>query len=371
MKITILTGPFLCLPPEAIGAIEKRWYLVGNKWIEEGNDVTFVCKKPKKTNDDKCIYIKGYERTGSWFKDFILDFIYSIKALKKIPSTDILVLNSIWSPILARIYKNKFKVSIYNVARFPKQQMGIYHKIGKIDSFCCTSNATYNALIDQNPELKSVSYVIPNFMDTHVFGGKEVRSLSDTPTIVYAGRVHAEKGLNLLMRAADKISKNYTKIRIIIIGAKDKERGGSGEEYAWDLEKLAPNCEVVWVDAIYNPKDLANEISRGDIFCYPSVAERGETFGVAPLEAMGLGLPVIVSKLDCFSDFISDEKNGLVFNHRSENAVEELEAQLLKLLTKPELFSKYSLEGIKTAHQFSVEKIAAKYYKKFEELLND
>ena len=31
-----------------------------------------------------------------------------------------------------------------------------------------------------------------------------------------------------------------------------------------------------------------------------SIAGLGETFGVAPLEAMGLGLVPIVSNLDCF-----------------------------------------------------------------------
>ena len=372
MKITILTGPFLCLPPDAIGAIEKRWYLVGKKWISQGDDVTFICKKPmncKKQND--YIYIKGYERTGNWFKDFFLDFIYSMKALKKVSSTDILVLNSIWSPILSRMYKKKFKISIYNVARFPKHQMGIYHKFGKIDCFCCTSNATYNALLEQNSNLQSSSCVIPNFIDTHVFNGKKVRSLSNTPTIVYSGRVHSEKGLDLLMKAVEKIFKHHNmRLRILIIGAKDKARGGSGEKYVYELEKLAPNCEIIWVDAIYNPKDLAIEIAKGDIFCYPSVAERGETFGVAPLEAMGLGLPVIVSNLECFKDFISNGENGIVFNHRAENAVDELESQLWKLLTNPELFKKCSFKGMQTSQHFSVEAIAEKYHKKFEELLN-
>ncbi len=40
---------------------------------------------------------------------------------------------------------------------------------------------------------------------------------------------------------------------------------------------------------------------------------------VAPLEAMSTGLPVIVSGLECFLDFLVDRETGLRFDHRSGN----------------------------------------------------
>ena len=65
---------------------------------------------------------------------------------------------------------------------------------------------------------------------------------------------------------------------------------------------------------IFSPSLLAKEIRKGDIFCYPSIAGLGETFGVALLRQW-LRLVPIVSNLDCFKDFIVDNENGLVFDH--------------------------------------------------------
>src|SRR4026207_1604514 len=45
----------------------------------------------------------------------------------------------------------------------------------------------------------------------------------------------------------------------------------------------------------------------------PSLATRGETFGLAPLEAMMHGCAVLVSDLDCFRDFLSPNETAVVF----------------------------------------------------------
>ena len=61
-----------------------------------------------------------------------------------------------------------------------------------------------------------------------------------------------------------------------------------------------------------------------DVFCYPSVAERGETFGVAVAEAMAAGCAPVVSALDCFRELVRDGDTGLVFDHRAPDAPSRL-----------------------------------------------
>jgi glycosyltransferase involved in cell wall biosynthesis len=46
------------------------------------------------------------------------------------------------------------------------------------------------------------------------------------------------------------------------------------------------------------------------MFVYPCLAEQGETFGLAPLEAVACGAVPIVSDLSCFGDFITPGVNG-------------------------------------------------------------
>lgn len=372
MKITIITGPFSCLPPHSIGAIEKLWYSIGEGLIKEGIEIIYISKKPEAFEPkDNHIYIEGYERTGSWLRDFLKDLIYSWRALKQLPQSDIVILNSLWSPILIRFFKNKYKISIFSVERFPKRQLTVYNSIGKIDYFRCCSSAVYKELLNQSAQLKDKSWIIPNFIDTRVFNCNKPRKLSVEPTVVYAGRVHREKGIDILVEAVEYLYQEYgLKINLMIIGASDIERGGSGQEYVNALRERGANVNITWIDAIYNPKELAEKIKGGDIFCYPSVANKGETFGVAPLEAMALGLPVIVSNLECFKDFVIPSKNALVFNQNDKNAIEKLAYNIKKLIDLPELFNKLSLEGAKTARKFSVEEISKVYYKKFEELLN-
>lgn len=372
MKITIITGPFSCLPPYSIGAVEKLWHSVGEIWIKQGADVTFISKKPKIVeSNNNYKYIKGYERTGSWVKDFFKDLIYSFRALKQLPESDIVILNSLWTPILIRFFKHKYKISIYSVERFPKKQLSAYNSIGNINYFRCCSSAVYNELIRQSPKLKDKSWIIPNFIDTNIFKFDKLKKLSCNPTIVYSGRVHKEKGIDILVKAMELL---YERDKIIlnlkIIGAWDKERGGSGEQYVNYLKSIAPNINISWVDAIYEPEKLAQEVSKGDIFCYPSVAENGETFGVAVLEAMGIGLPVIVSNLDCFKDFITDGENALVFNHKDSKVEENLAYKIKELIESTKLFNKLSVEGARSAQKFSIEEISKLYYSKFEELLN-
>lgn len=372
MKISVITGPFMCLPPYSIGAVEKLWACCGNIWIERGDDVTFICKKPDNmVEDSQHKYIRGYERTGSWVKDFILDFIYSWKALIALDDTDILILNSQWSPILIRFFRKKYKKSIYSVERFPKRQMGFYRKIGKVDYFRCCSTAVFEALIRQNPELKDCSFIVPNFIDTTVFSGDACTLNSDKTTVVYAGRIHAEKGLDILIKALERVNNfNERNVKLMLIGPWDKAKGGGGSQYKEELKKLAQKTEIEWVDPIYEPAKLATVMQRGDIFCYPSTAAKGEALSVAPLEALGLGLPTIVSNLDCFKDYIEHGQNGLIFDYKNSNADILLANQIEKLISDENLYKKLSLAGTETAKLFSANIISNNYKTKFEELLN-
>ena len=372
MKITIITGPFLCLPPYTIGAVEKLWYGLGDYWREDGHKVTYISKRPDKVEkqDINNIYIKGSERTGSWIRDFLIDFLYSFKALSVMPETDVLILNSLWSPLMIRLFKKKYRLSVFSVERFPKKQIRVYDRLGGVDIFRCNSMAVYNEVIKQSPESRPKVITIPNYIDTNIFTYRDQIKRIDEFIISYAGRVNREKGLDYIVRACNEIVQETDyRIKIQIIGARDKERGGSGKEYVHELDKLATDLQIDWVNPIYNAEILADKLRESDIFCYPSIAEYGETFGVAPLEAMGLGIPTIVSDLECFKDFASNNINALIFNHRSQNPVSELKETILKLMSDDELRKKISVEGFKTAQKFNAKSISKQYEEIFKRYL--
>lgn len=366
-RITIITSPFACIPPNALGAIERRWYQVANCWRNLGYNVQMISKMPvtgAQPNDDY-LFIKGYDRTGSLIKDVFLDLIYSWRSLRRAKKSDVIILNTFWTPLIYPLFKKKFGMSMYNVARFPKGQMRMYNNV---DCLSCVSSAVLNAMLKQSPSLKEKSTYVNNPINTDIFCSKEPKRLPQTFKIAYSGRVHKEKGLDILIKAINILRVNYD-IQLSIIGPRDIAHGGSGNAYVEKLEKLADGWEINWVDPIYKSEELAEVLSQHDLFCYPSVADKGETFGVAPLEAMGLGLVTIVSALECFQDFVEDGRNGIVFNHRVEKPEQELAKAFCKAISDPQFYRTLSLGALESAKKFSKEHIADRYIELFEKIL--
>lgn len=358
-KIVIITSPFGCIPPHAIGAVEKLWFQIGGVWKNQTHKVTYIAKKPVAQVVDENIYLKGYDRTGSLVKDLLLDFIYSLKALFKSPKADYAVLNTFWTPLLLPFFNWKYKRTIYNVARFPKNQMGFYQAV---DILACVSSPVCKAVIEQSPSVANKVVVVPNPIDKEIYNTLTPMTLSDKTKIVYMGRVNREKGIELLVKAVDIIRKVHD-VSLTIIGPTSIDLGGSGESYVKELNSYCSDWGIDWVSPIYDPIQLANIMSSGQIFCYPSLAEKGETFGVSPLEAMGLGMVPVVSDLDCFKDFIQDGVNGFVFNHRQENAHVELANILIHIITSKEKFKDISANAIATSCKYDVATIAEQYMK--------
>jgi glycosyltransferase involved in cell wall biosynthesis len=374
MKISIITSPFGCIPPHAIGAVEKLWYNVSKVFVENNNQVCFLSKKPNELNVSNNIfsdgvnikYIAGYEWQKSQKVNIILDLIYSIKALVILEKTDILILNTFWTPLLAIFFKWKYKKVVYNVARFPKGQFKFYKYI---DRLSCVSTAVYNALISQTPERENQSKTIPNPVDLTYFYPQE-KIYSKTFTILYSGRIHPEKGLTILAEAFDKLCEKYSNVsfELKLVGATSISNGGGGKIYINEINSKTTRA-ISYIPPIYDPKELATVMNQADIYCYPSLAEKGETFGVAPLEAMALGKATIVSNLDCFKDFAIHNQNAYIFNHR-ESPIDNLFSALEKFYLDENLRNRIAIQASKDALQFSNKNIADLYLKDFESLLS-
>lgn len=373
MKITIITSPFGYIPPKGIGAVEKLWHAVGLEFVKQGHDVDFISKA------DGCssgydtlvehgvsyLFVKGYKR-GLFLMDLIFDFIYSFKSLIKMRSCDVLVMNTFWSPALCGLFKRKYKATVYNVARMPKGQFWLYPSV---DRFSCVSQAVEKVLLKQAPSQVKKVKVISNPVNTDVYKYTVKEKSDNAIVIMYHGRIHPEKGLDILVKAYDTLLVDQTNLKLVLVGAVDKSIGGGGEQYQRYLKSLA-HKDITFVEPIADANQLAKTIAICDIYCYPSVAENGETFGVAPLEAMALGRPVIVSDLDCFKDFVEDGVNGFVFDHRCETAVALLCIQIERLIKNDKLCRDIGYKASETAMHFSVANIANLYIQDFNGLLS-
>ncbi|WP_405292407.1 glycosyltransferase family 4 protein [Algibacter sp. Ld11] len=370
MKITIITSPFGLLPPEGYGAVEKLWYDIAVELASQKHDLTIIAKKSKLHPTNTALNIKpvsGYERTKSIYLDLILDLIYSFKTLLKVDKSDILMLNTFWSPILMKLFFWKSKKVVYNVARAPKGHFKLYKNL---DRFYCVSSAVVSLLEKELPHLKSKITCISNPVNTSCYQFNPPRKDDGIIKILYFGRIHPEKGLDILIKATQSLIKKEAPIELHLLGPYTTAQGGGGDKYKKKLNALAENFKIQWHPPVSDNLKLSEQLKKSDIFCYPSIAEKGETFGVAPLEAMAAGRATIVSNLECFKDFVVDNRNGLIFNHRQEHPEHAL-VEKLKLLIEDKTFRDNLAEnGADTALGFSVQKISNLYLSDFQELLN-
>lgn len=162
--------------------------------------------------------------------------------------------------------------------------------------------------------------VIPNGVNTDVlfYSEKERARIRkkfgitpETFLIGNIGRVTEEKGISYLVLAFSYLIKNMEKEYVVNnrTGVKSNELklliGGGGrllpdiKEYA---EKLGIASHIIFTDR-YDEEDKIGLFSSLDLFVFPTLAEG---FGIALIEAMSFGLPIICSDLPVLRDVAGD-----------------------------------------------------------------
>src|ERR1019366_1793175 len=184
-------------------------------------------------------------------------------------------------------------------------------------------------------------------------------------TVGYVGRINPEKGIALLIRAAALLAKRsgLPEWRLQVVGPASVGEGGGGAAWLDELRREASAAlggRVEWHAPEYDPGRLAGLYGGMDVFCYPSLALRGETFGVSVAEAMATRCAVVVSALECFSDLVTDGTTGLVFDHLAADAPRLLADRLGSLITNAAARNDLALRGQQHARRFDYPEVSRK-----------
>ncbi|GAB5559640.1 MAG: hypothetical protein SynsKO_12870 [Synoicihabitans sp.] len=328
MRINIIQGAFLPVPPLRGGAVEKMWHRMGIEFAREGHKVTHLSRiySSLPTEEQRAgvshLRVTGYDQphNGLWLK--LLDYFYSRRALAVAPPADVTITNTFWAPILSKPHHGKLVV---DVQRMPKGQLRFYDHAARLRA---NSSAVSEAMIRERPSTRGRIQIIPNPLTSPPEPSKPWSERAKT--ILYAGRIHPEKGLEMLLAAWQRIRKSevYPGWKLKLIGPSEVSGGGGGERW-WSQTQARYGAEGIEIlSPIYDESSLNTHYATARIFVYPSLAETGETFGSAILEAMSHGTPPVVSALACFTDFVQHNRNGFVFNHRDADRVSQLETVL-------------------------------------------
>src|SRR4029077_17384014 len=192
--------------------------------------------------------------------------------------------------------------------------------------------------------------------------------------VLFVGRVHPEKGLHLLIDAfANKTRTLFADWKLVIVGPAEKNYGGAGEPYLATLKRSAERAEgrIIFRGPVFDPIALEREFRSARLFVYPSLAEKGESFGLAPLEAMAHRCAVLVSNLDCFHDFIREGETGFIFNHRAANPADALREKIENALADETLLARVAEAGYRKSAEFSLAKVADQFLNDFNSLVRN
>jgi len=319
LRINCIVGPFLPLPPVLAGACEKIFYALCEEFAQRGHEVTMISRRYKDFPHDEVINgvrhirVQSRDRPGNSLVFRIFDIVYAWRVRRALPAADITITNSVSAPLIISP-RTAGKVYV-DVARYPKHQMRMYSRVDRLQ--CCSTHIA-RAVIEQTPAVAHLVKAIPNAL-TSIFAEETANPVDhDRPKeIVFVGRLAREKGVHLLIRAFALIAARHPDWKLVIVGPHLESQGGDGEEFLRELKAMSSESggAVDFIGPIFNEHDLLARFRRSAIFVYPSVAEKGEAFPVAPLEAMACGCAPVVSDLRCFDDAITPGEHGLNFDH--------------------------------------------------------
>lgn len=377
MRITIVTGPWFPVPPGPAGAVERIWADLAERFAAAGHTVTLISRafEGLPSNEARAgvvhLRIPGLPQSTSIYRDIAKDALYSARALRHVPPSDITVANAFWLPLMLKRLAPRAGAVVANVQRVPKGQLRLYRRV---DRLAAVSHAIVDAITAEAPSLAPRVRLIPNPIDlAHFAPPTTPRRLTPaqggTRTILYTGRINPEKGLHVLARAFASLHAEFPDLKLKLVGPSRIDRGGGGPDYINAITTAAAGAPVEIHDPIYDRKALADLLRHAAFYCYPSLAEKGESFGVAPLEAMATALAPVVSDLPCFRDFIRPGENGLVFNHRAQDPAAELAAALRALITDPARAASMGHQGAADARRFDNAIVARQYLDDFATLL--
>jgi glycosyltransferase involved in cell wall biosynthesis len=303
-------------------------------------------------------------RSLAWLK--FLDLIYSFRASTALPEADVLVTNTFWLPLVAR---DRGRGRLYvHVARFPKGQLRFYKRAARLQA---PSEAIAREIRAQAPALADRVRVIPYPAPPVAKDG--LRPINRRPKrILYAGRIHPEKGIHLLVQCfAERARTDFANWELMITGPANKEGGGAGDEYLERLRGLAASVpdRVVFSGPIFDQTRLSAAMQDARIFVYPSLAETGESFGLAPLEAMANGCAVVVSALECFGGFVHEGSTGYTFDHRAHEPVKALGDRLKAAMADETKLAGIAQAGYEKSQEYSRPRVADQFLKDFESIL--
>jgi N-acetyl-alpha-D-glucosaminyl L-malate synthase BshA len=204
--------------------------------------------------------------------------------------------------------------------------------------------------------------VIPNFIDTDVWRPepeshrRSVLAPRGEKIVMHVSNFRAVKQVQSVVEIFAKISE-ATPVRLVLIG--------DGPERPRALQRaddLGLADQVLFLGKHVAVEEL---LCCANLFLLPSISE---SFGLAALEAMSCGVPVVASTAGGIPELVQDDVSGYLF---PSDAIDEMAEAGIRILTDEDLERRLALGGRETAiTRFDKEIIVPQYESLYKRVMS-
>jgi glycosyltransferase involved in cell wall biosynthesis len=201
---------------------------------------------------------------------------------------------------------------------------------------------------------------IPNGVERSRVNADRNYQLHDPVRLVFVGRLHEQKGVDVLLRSFGELRARRPQQRLCLRLVGDGPLRGRLLAFAQEMD-VSRDVEFVGARG-----DVAELLDRSDVFVLPS---RAEGLSNALLEAMSVGLPVVASGVPGNEDVITHDRDGLLFKARDANS---LTSELIRMLDDDRLREAIGRRARLTVEErYGMRRVARQYFELYEELMLD
>jgi glycosyltransferase involved in cell wall biosynthesis len=179
--------------------------------------------------------------------------------------------------------------------------------------------------------------------------------LPPRPRVVFTGRLHPQKNLDVLIRAWPEVVRSMD-ANLILVG-----HGPERERLEAEAKALGVSDRVHFVGAV---ADVADSLRAADLFVLPSVAEGMSN---SLLEAMATALPCVASDIGGNRDLLGTCDAGVLL---SDGTPERWARTIVELLRDPDRLRRLgSRARQRIDEEYSLQRIVARYVSLYRQLL--
>ena len=204
-------------------------------------------------------------------------------------------------------------------------------------------------------------HIVPNAIRCDDFPPRTVPRHQGTVRILFLGFVSARKGLDELLAAVQELVRTgCTGFELDIVGG-EEDRGRLA--HYRQLYRDAGLAERARFHGTRVGREKLGFLQRADIFVLPS---RNESFGIANLEAMASGLPVVSTRTGAIPEYLESGVHGLLVD---PGDAQGLAAALRRLIADADLRARLGAAAQRRARDYDWSVVAAAVEALYERLL--